>query len=454
MRLFPLFLLMAFSAGALEDKIRQTMALIVGRGEVVDCPGGVARVATSNPETVDAVVASDGEVLFHAKATGQATLIVWGKDGRRRIYEVTVEPNLDPLRELLRETFPDQQIEIHATRDSLALAGRVSTQAIADRALAVVAASVKGAVSNLQVASPPPERQILLRVRFAELNRSAAAEFGVNLFSTGAANTPGAVSTGQFPSGRLSEISGGTPASRASSTKFALSDVLNIFAFRPDLNLGLMIRDLETRGLLQILAEPNLVATNGKEASFLAGGEFPIPIAQGGATAGAITVQFREFGIRLSFLPQMTANRTIKLHVKPEVSMVDPANGITVSGFRIPALATRRLETDVELAEGQSFVIAGLLDDRVTQDLSRVPGLAQIPLLGALFRSRSQTKARTELVVVVTPEAAAPLAAPPPLPQGPETFLGPLPPSRVSPWEWPRFVVEQPRPPAAPGGGR
>jgi len=185
----------------------------------------------------------------------------------------------------------------------------------------------------------------------------------------------------------------------------------------------LLIRDLEARGLLQILAEPNLVATNGKEASFLAGGEFPVPIAQAGASAGAITVTFREFGIRLSFLPVLTTRGSVKLHVRPEVSTIDPANGITLSGYRIPALATRRIETDVELAEGQSFVIAGLLDDRVIDNFSRLPGFARIPLFGALFRSRSRTKSKTELVVIVTPEAAAPVSAPPAVPQMPIPFL-------------------------------
>jgi pilus assembly protein CpaC len=447
-------LLAVLPAAALDSRIPLNMPLIVGRGVVVDCAGGVARVATSNPETVDAVVASDTEVLFHAKALGQATLIVWSKTGSRRTYEVTVEPNVEPLRELLRETFPDQDIDLRATRDSLALVGRVATQAIADRALALAAASVKGAVSNLRVAPPAPERQILLRVRFAELDRTAAAEFGVNILSTGAGKTIGAVSTGQFASGALSEVSSGS-----SATKFSLSDVLNIFAFRPDLNLAIMIRDLETRGLLQILAEPNLVTTNGKEASFLAGGEFPIPIAQGGAAAGAITVQFHEFGIRLGFLPLVTPNGTIRLHVKPEVSTMDPANGVTVSGFRIPAISTRRLETEVELAEGQSFVIAGLLDERVTEDLSRIPGLSHIPVLGALFRGRSRTKARTELVVVVTPESGSPLSAP--VPQSPLPFLGPLPRDGASPWDWERFsrwgaesLLESERPRQAAAGER
>jgi pilus assembly protein CpaC len=416
----PWLLILAVAGAACAlDTPPVSISLTVGRGTVVDCPQGVARVATSNPDAVDAVAASDHEVLFQAKALGQATLVVWSRSGERKIYEVTVQPNLEPLRELLREAFPGEKFDLRATRESLALVGRASSRAVAERALALVAASVKGAVANLEVAPPPPERQILLRVRFAELNRSATSAFAFNLLSAGASNTIGRVSTGQSASGTLTQMAGGA------GNQFALSDLLNIFAFRPDLNLGILIQDLETRGLLQVLAEPNLVATNGREASFLAGGEFPVPIVQAGASAGAITVQFHEFGIRLSFLPEITPNQTLKLHVRPEVSSIDPANGVTVSGFRIPALSTRRIETDVELVHGQSFVIAGLLDERVTQDLSKIPGLADIPVLGWLFRSHALTKSKTELVVVVTPEFALPVTGKAPAPEMPLPFLGP-----------------------------
>jgi pilus assembly protein CpaC len=400
----------------------ESLRLVAGRGAVVDCPEGVARVATSNPESVDAVVPSATEVLFQAKAVGQASLIVWPKDGPRRIFEVTVEPDLEPLRQLLRASFPDQRLGVEATRDSLALVGYATSRTVAEKALALVKASFKGAVDYVQIA---PEKQILLRVRFAELNRSADSEFGINLLSTGALRMPGTIGTGQFPSGTASEVSGSIPASSSgTSTKFTLSDMLNIFAFRPDLNLGALIRDLQSRHLLEILAEPNLVTTDGKEASFLAGGEFPVPILQAGAAAGAITVQFWEYGIRLNFLPQLTPNGTIRLHVRPEVSTIDPANGISFSGFSIPALSTRRVETDIELAEGQSFVIGGMLNDQAVQNLSRLPGLANIPVLGALFRSHSVTKARTELVVVVTPEIAHEVKGPLPIPPMPVPFLG------------------------------
>ena len=402
------------------------LSLAPGRGVVIDCPDGVARISTSSPEVVDAVAASNREVLFNARALGQSTLVVWSKSGERTTYNVTVEPNLEPLRKLLRESFPGEQIDLKAARDSLVLVGQVSTQAVADRALALITASVKGAVSNLKPPPPGIEKQVVLHVKFAELNRTAVSEFGINILSTGALNTLGQISTGQFKSNGGLQLNTSIPGHAAgTSNQYTLSDVLNIFAFRPDLNLGVMIRDLQTRGLLQVLAEPNLVATNGKEASFLAGGEFPIPVAQASNGSGAISVIYREFGIKLSFLPQITNNNTIKLHVKPEVSTIDSANGIQASGFNIPALSTRRVETDIELSEGQSFVIGGLIDDRVIENLSQVPGLAHLPVLGALFKSRSETKTKTELMVVVTPEKAVPVSDPVPKFEMPKPFLGP-----------------------------
>ena len=423
-----LLLAAAFAAARTDAAVAafEELNLTLGTGIVIDSPETITRVSTSAPEVVDAVTASSREVLFHAKGLGKATLVVWSKSGQRKTYNVTVELNLEPMRKLLRETFPEEEIDIRATRDSMALVGRVSNQGVADRALALVTASAKGAVSNLQIAPAGMENQVLLRVRFAELNRSAVSEFGVNLLSTGALNTIGRVTTGQLSAPSLGSVTGSIPASAAgTATTFSFSDLLNIFAFRPDLNLGAVISDLQTRGLVQILAEPNLVATSGKEASFLAGGEIPVPVAQGGAAAGAITIQYHEFGIRLSFTPLVTAHHTIKLHVKPEVSSLDWADGVTVSGFRVPALTTRRVETDIELGEGQSFVIAGLIDDRVTENLSQVPGLAHIPLLGALFKSRSETKSKTELIVIVTPETAQPVTGQTPQPVMPKPFLGP-----------------------------
>ncbi len=402
------------------------MKLSVGRSVVLDRQAEVGRVSISNPEVVDAVAVTTREILINAKSAGTATLVIWSKAGSRTMYAVTVKQDLEPIRRLLKEAFPDEAIDVRADRDALALVGRASNQGVADRAMALVTPFVKIVVNNLQVVPPGADKQIVLRVKFAEIDRNVAKSFGVSLLSTGAANTPGRLTTQQFQSGTPAEVLGQIPGRIAgAATNFTLSDALNIFAFRPDLNLGVVIRDLETQGLLQILAEPNLVTTNGKEASFLVGGEFPVPVIQGGTNAGSITIQFREFGIRLTFLPQVTAHNTIKMHVKPEVSTIDLSNGVVFSGFTIPALATRRMETDIELGEGQSFVIAGLLDNRVTENLSQIPGLSHIPILGALFKSRSETKSKTELLVMVTPESTYPLlpADPKPMPAMLKEFL-------------------------------
>ena len=403
-------------AGAAE------ISLPVGQSVVLEVPSEVARVAAGNPEVADAVAISGREVLVNARALGSASIVIWGKSGGRTMHKVTVTLDLAPLQRLLREAFPRETIEVRSSRDPIALTGSVSSQEVADKALALAAPLGKAAVSYLRVAAPAAEKQIVLRVKFAELDRNAASQLGANLISTGALNTPGRVTTGQFAAPSASELTGtiGGKVTGTSST-FRLSDALNVFAFRPDLNLAAVIRALETRGLLQVIAEPNLVAVSGKEASFLVGGEFPVPVVQGGANAGAISVQFREFGIRLSFLAAATPQGAIRMHVKPEVSSIDSANGVTVSGFSIPALTTRRMETHIELAPGQSLLIAGLLDERVTESLSRIPGLGSVPVLGVLFRSRQINKQRTELVVIVTPEYAA--AGTPEMPKMPREFL-------------------------------
>lgn len=412
----------------------QELKLSVGKSIVIDYPADIARISTSNPDVVDAVAVTTREILLNAKAFGVSTMVVWSKSGARSFFSIMVDQNLSAIRKLLKDTFPGEDIDIRATRDSLALTGKVSSQSVADRSVALLTPLMKSVVNTLQVAPPGVEKQIVLRVKFAELNRNAAAQLGVNLLSTGALNTPGRITTGQFASGSASDLRGAIPGRiEGTTTNFSLSDALNIFAFRPDLNLAATIRALQTQGLLQILAEPNLVTTNGKEASFLVGGEFPVPVLQGGSNAGAVTIQFREFGIRLTFLPVATPNGTIKMYVKPEVSTIDVANGVVISGFTIPALATRRMETNIELGLGQSFVIAGLLDDRATENLSRIPGLSHIPILGALFKSKAETKTKTELMVMVTPEIAYPLLPtdPKPMPVMPKRFLQPIAPDDV-----------------------
>jgi len=418
---------LALSVAGAAGQSLEELRLTVGKSIVLDYPGDIRQISTSDPAIVDAIAVSTREVLMHAKAVGSATVVVWARSGQRTIYSMTVEQNLEPLRRLLKETFPAETIQVQSSRDSLSLTGNVSTKEAADRAVSLATPFAKTIVNNLKVAAAPIDKQIMLRVKFAELNRNAAQAFGLNLISTGAAGTVGAATTGQFAPPTINQIGGG-------QNTFNVTDVLNVFAFRPDLNLGAFVRALQSEGVLQILAEPNLVTTSGKEASFLVGGEFPIPVLQGGGNAGAVTIQFREFGIRLTFNPTITENSTIKMYVKPEVSTIDIANAVTVSGFLIPALATRRMETNVELGEGQSFVIGGLIDDRVTSTMTKIPGLASIPLLGMLFKSREERKNHTELIVMVTPEVTRPLQPgdPDPTPVMPYEFLQPVAPKERS----------------------
>jgi len=421
--------LLAAAPGAQAQSTAEEIRITLGKSIVIDYPVDVARISTSNPEVVDAVAVSTREVLLHAKSHGICTIVVWSKTGQRTFYNISVEHNLEPIRRILKDTFPNDSIQIQSARDSITLTGSVASQSVADRAAALAASLSKTVINNLQINPSAVEKQILLRVKFAELNRQVARSFGVNLLSTGALDTIGSASTGQFSAPTPGSLSGGIPGrSEGATSSFSITDALNVFAFRPDLNLGATIRALQSEGILQIIAEPNLVTTNAKEASFLVGGEFPVPVLQGGANSGAVTVQFREFGIRLTFNPQLTAHGTMKMYVKPEVSTIDLANAVTLSGFTIPALATRRMETNIELGPGQSFVIGGLIDDRVTEQMSKIPGLSSIPVLGSLFKSRNENKTKTELLVMVTPEMVDPLnpSDPKPVPVMPKEFLPPV----------------------------
>jgi pilus assembly protein CpaC len=276
-------------------------------------------------------------------------------------------------------------------------------------------------VNNLGVNVGVAEKQILLRVKFAELDRTKEQQFGINLLGA-PGGTITSATTGQFSTGSLT----GTVQSPGTGTgSFSIAQALSIFAFDPRLNIGAFVQALETQSILQTLAEPNLVTTSGKEASFLVGGEFPVPVVQGGSGAGSVTVQFKEFGIRLKFLPVLTINKTIKMHLMQEVSTLDPADGVALNGFTIPAISTRRAETDVELGEGQSFVVAGLVSNTESDTFSKIPILGSLPIIGYLFKSKDEKKGRNDLVVLVTPEVTEPLGPNDPKPQVymPKDFL-------------------------------
>ncbi|MBV9613257.1 MAG: pilus assembly protein N-terminal domain-containing protein [Acidobacteriaceae bacterium] len=381
------------------------LTVSVSKSIVLDHPAGIRRVSITNPEIAEAVAVSSVELMINGKAAGDTTLILWDPAGTRRTYDIHVVANdtkTDVVRgELLKEVGPGVSLTIEDA--NVFLRGTVADAIAADRA-ASIAGTLGKVVNLLRVTVPAEEPQILLRVRFADVDRSATSQLGMNIFSVnqkGIAN----FSTTQFGQYPQFNVSNG-------SSQVTFTDLLNIFYLRPDLNLGAFIKALEAKALLQMLAEPNLLTLSGKPASFLAGGEFPFPTIQGGASGvGQITVQFKEFGIKLNFVPTVTPRGTIHLEVTPEVSSLDYSNGLTVNGFTVPGLATRRVQTEVELQDGQSFVIAGLLNNQVTEQLDKVPGLANIPVLGKLFQSRSLSKTNSELLVLVTPELVRPLPA-------------------------------------------
>jgi pilus assembly protein CpaC len=309
------------------------------------------------------------------------------------------------------------------------LSGHVSTEDVAKRA-GELASAYSPRVVNVLTFGPVGAQEVLLQVKFAEVDRSALTQLGVNFISTGAANTTGTITTGQFGGFGPQTLTPGTSVTSTGSSvsttpATTVNNVLNLFLFRSDINLGATIEALATKNLLQILAEPNLIAVNGKEASFLAGGQFPFPVVQPGAGFTAVTISFKEFGVRLQFTPVIMPNGNIHLKVAPEVSTLDFANALTLSGFTVPALSTRRAETEFELQDGQSFVIAGLMDNRVTDIYNKIPGLGDIPILGNFFRSKSMQKSNSELMVLCTVRRISPNTEPPAPPRTPKPFLDP-----------------------------
>ena len=410
----------AFGQGTKE------LSVVTGKSLVVDSPVNIVRVSLAEGGIAEALATSPRELLIHGKTPGQTSLIVWQDDGNRLLFDLTVLPNnskvqdiLEGVRRQLTTELAGQPVELTMENNTFFLRGTVKDVTSGERAMSIVRTA--GPVVNLlYVEIPPTEAQILLQVKFANVDRAVSTDLGINLFSLGATNTIGGTSTGQFQSGQVAGKNG----------LLTISDALNVFLLRPDLNLAAMIKALQSKRMLQILAEPNVLTTNGKTASFLSGGEFPFPTLQGGGGGlGAVTIQFREFGIRITFTPQVTPRGTIRLQLSPEVSSLDYANGLVFQGFNIPGLVSRKVSTEIELEPGQSFAIAGLLDDRTTEALSKIPGLGDIPFFGRLFRSRSVSKSNSELLVLVTPEFVRPIPAgmKPPTVLFPEPFLDKVP---------------------------
>jgi len=397
----------------------------VGRSLVISSPARIRRVSVADPSIIDTLVVNPNQVLINGKAPGSVSLVLWDDSGQSQSFDVFVDLDIRGLAEQIHEVFPEQPVKVEAQKDVVVLSGKVGSQGVADKILEMAKAAAPKAVSMMEAPPPAAAGEVLLQVKFAEVDRSAVNQLGVNILSLPGAKNIFTIATQQFGGQSISGQVGATTTTGG----FTLADLLNIFVFRPDINLAVTIKALETQNLLQILAEPNVLTESGKDASFLAGGEFPYPIVQPGG-AGAvpvITIQFRQFGVKLDFTPTLTADGNIHLKVKPEVSTLDFSQAITISGFTVPALSTRRVESEMELKDGQSFAIAGLVDNRVTENLNKIPGLGDIPLLGKLFQSRNLNKNKTELLVLVTPRIVKPLA-PSEVPPGPYYPIPNLPP--------------------------
>ncbi|HUJ33031.1 MAG TPA: type II and III secretion system protein family protein [Candidatus Acidoferrum sp.] len=414
--------------------------LLVGRSLVISSPSRIHRVSVADPSIADVLVLSANEILVNGKAPGGVSLVVWDESDQTRAYELNVDLDLGDLSQKLRDAFPHDQLQLESSRDALVLTGRVASKEESDKIFQLVSAVAPRTLNLLEVPSQAAKGQILLEVKFAEVDRGAVTNLGFNLISVPGSTTRTLAVTGTQQYGPIqlqqnqssTSLSGSGSSGGLDQANLTLSDLLNIFIYRPDVNLGAIIKALQQKNLLQILAEPNLLTVAGKEADFLAGGEFPVPVVQGGAvgTAPTVTIQFKQFGISLKFVPDLTDDGTIHLKVSPEVSALDYTNAVTVSGFFIPAISTRRVDAEVELHDSQSFAIAGLVDNRVTELYNKVPVLSSIPLLGELFKSQSKNRTKTELLVLVTPHIVMPIPAGAPLPtvHFPSGFLDSLPP--------------------------
>jgi pilus assembly protein CpaC len=426
------------AAQAQEQESPHDLSVGVGKSLIVTSELPIERVSMGYGDFAEATAVGLKEVLVNGKAPGETTLIIWQTNGPKLFFDVTVRPSnflnlskVDALRRQLKQELPGQNITPSIENDSVFLRGIAKDLTSVGRAMAIAATFGKP-VNLLYVNVPTADAQILLKVQFASIDRAVSMQLGLNLISTGAANTIGTVSTQQFAPPTVTR----NPLTGVST--ITLSDALNIFLLRPDLNLAATIKALEQKSLVQILAEPNVLAINGKQASFLAGGEFPYPVLQSTATGAggtaAITVQFREFGVRINFIPNVTPRGTILLDVAPEVSALDFASGLTIQGFTIPALTSRKVRTEVELQPGQSFAIAGLLDKRLTETLAKIPLIGDMPLFGKLFRSKNLNRQNTELLVIVTPELVQPIppGQTPPALKFPAPFLSPDSPGQTS----------------------
>jgi pilus assembly protein CpaC len=346
-----------------------------GASALLTLPTSMARMSIADESIADAVLVSPTEILINAKLVGLTSLVVWDEQGQASLFNIEVTTDVAALERQLNDLF-----------------------SVVSRTLQIAQAAGLTVIDNI---SAPSAKQILLHVRFAEVNRSVLEEWGSTLF----AQNPNYFG-GMFKSSENLEI--GTVS----------EGLVSVLVSGNGAELSAVIRALKTSGDFNSLAEPNLITMEGQEATFLAGGEFPFPVVQSGASSNAISIQWKEFGVRLNFTPTITNSGNVRLKVAPEVSALDFTNGLVIGGYEVPSILTRRVSSDVELAPGQHLAIAGLLDNSILESVNKIPILGDIPILGYLFKSTDYRERRSELLVIVTPHIVEPLNTAPALPTG------------------------------------
>ena len=374
--------------------------VLVGQSKLITFNHPIERFSVSNPEIAEAVLVTNNQVVVNGKSFGQINFIAWEKDsGRFLVFDVYVRTNLSLIDSQVRALFPNEDIRLSQANGSVVISGSVKDPSIATQVESVIQAAGFKTVNLLQ--SPVKgAMQVQLAVRVAEITKNRLRDLGTSYGYQAGPGVGGYANSGGGPSA-LSEVKNGFLTGTIASS-------LNLFLMGG--NTLAFIRAMQQQGALRALAEPNLIAMNGQTASFLAGGEYPVPVVQGGGgDRSTVTIIFKEYGVRLNFKPTIIDEDHIRLELEPEVSTLDFANGVKFEGFQIPALRTRRAKTGIELRDGQSFALAGLLDNNETQTISKVPGIGDVPILGNLFRSKSFQKNESELMFIVTAQIVNPV---------------------------------------------
>lgn len=400
-------LLVPIRGGAQQIRTAADTVISIQRGSsaIITVPDTLLRVLIADPTVAETVVIPPRQLVVNAMSVGSTSLILWGRDESMQVFTIEVTADLASLQRQLRDLFPDIDLVVSSIGTAVVISGTVRDASVVRRALELADATGAQVVNNIQ--APAPE-QILLHVEFAEVRRSVMKEIGGTLIRV--TNPVGLWEGFEWDDDQnvIETLSAG---------------FVNLMVTGDDFRLDAIIRLLKSTGDFRSLAEPNLVTIEGQPASFLAGGEFPFPTIQG-SNSNAITIVWKEFGVRLSFVPTITNAGNIRLRVTPEVSSLDFTNGLSISGFLIPSLRTRRVDTEVELAPGQTLAIAGLLDSRVEEAIDKIPILGDIPILGKLFKRQSKRQERTELLVLVTPYILDTADPVPPLPTGDPSTWG------------------------------